>query len=322
MAMPPEVPDDLLRIVRNHSNRQERSRFPYKLWSLLDWVKDDPIRASLIGCGWTNDSEFFIEKSVLCHTMQVKLNTLNVNLRHLGFHPSRGPIGAKTYWSTQGFCRNSPDDFEEIRNSRCRPEALQKLDIRAVYLPILESIQIWTMTQTDTSQFKREVVNEWHRLVGKKLVFGLSSAEFHELLIRDLDEMHGRQCPDRMLLQQAFTGRTREVCDVFDFAVFLARFGPYRTVPEKLNQYFGVINDLKQEFYNFASPVPSFANHFSQTFHNCFRFPLAPSGEYHCYNLPWVDSKSQFLIDEDGCAYQSWQKMSHQNQHFLSAQGH
>jgi hypothetical protein len=235
MAAPPTIPEELLQLVRNRSNRREQSRFPYKLWRLLDWAKDDPARCALVGCGWTSDSEFYIEKPSLCRTIQVAQNTLNVNLHHLGFRQSRGHFGSKTYWTTEGFCRSSqPDDFERIRNSRCRPEALQKLDIRAVYLPILEPIQLWPMTQSDTSQFKREVVNEWHRLVGKKLVFGVSSTGFYSLLLADLDDLHGRQAPDRILMQQAFTVRQREVCDIFDFAVFLARFGPYRAVPVKL----------------------------------------------------------------------------------------
>lgn len=316
-----EPPEELLKAVRNRSNRQERSRFPYKLWQLLDWGKDNPERCNRVGCGWTGEWEFFIEKATLSQTMKVEQNTLNVNLRHLGFRQTQEHRGSRTYWVNEGFGRNSrPDDFERIRNSRCRPEAVQKLDIRAVYLPILEPIQIWTMAQPDTGQFKREVVNEWFRLVGRKLVFGVSTADFHALLLNDLDEIHGRQSPERLLLQQALTGRQREVCDIFDFAVFLARFGPYRTIPDKLSQYQMIINELKPDYYGFTSHVPSFTSHFAETFHNCFRFQLVPSGEYHCYNLPWVDSRSQFLIDEDGSAYQSWQRLVHQNQDILYPQ--
>jgi hypothetical protein len=317
------IPEDLLKAVRSRSNRQEQSRFPHKLWQLLDWSKDNPDRCRLVGCGWTHNSEFFIEKSTLSETMKVEQNTLNVNLRHLGFHQSRAHQGTRSYWMNDGFCRNSrPDELERIRNDRCRPESIQKLDLRAVYLPILEPLQIWTMLPADVVQFKREVINEWYRLVGKKLVFGMSKTDFHAVLLNDFDELHGRQCPERLLLQQAFTGREREICDIFDFAVFLARFGPYRTVPDKLSQYQIIINELKPDYYSFAWQVPSFTSHFSQTFHNCIRFQLVPTGEYHCYNLPSSDSKSQFLIDEDGVTYQSWQTLVHQNQQFLSPQGH
>jgi hypothetical protein len=232
-------------------------------------------------------------------------------------------LGVKTFWANDGFSRNAhPDDFERIRNNRCRPEALQRLDIRAVFLPILEPLQIWATNPADTNQFKREVAMEWHSLMSKRLIFAVASTDFFTLLLHDLDEMHGRQSPDRILLQQALTVRQREVCDLFDFALFLARFGPYRTVPDKLNQYQMVINELKPDFYAYGWPTPAFGSYFSQTFHNCFRFPLAPTGEYHCYNLPWVDSKSQFLTDEEGCAYQSWQRMMHQNKYFLAPQLH
>jgi hypothetical protein len=321
MADALELPEDLLKVVRNRSNRQEHSRFPYKLWRLLNWVTDDAHRFQVAGCGWVSDSEFFIEKSVLCKTMNIEPNTLNVNLRHLGFQQSRSHEGVRTFWSNEGFSRNAqPEDFERIRNSRCRPEALQKLDIRAVFLPILEPLQIWGGNPVETNQFKREVVMEWHRLVGKKLIFALAATDFFTILHADLDEIHGRQAPDRLLLQHALTIRQREVCDVFDFALLLDRFGPYRTVPEKLNQYQQLLNEMKPDFYAYGWPAPAFGSYFSATFHNCFRFPLTPTGEYHCYNLPWMDTGAQFLTDEDGTLFQSWQWMMHQNKSFIVPQ--
>jgi hypothetical protein len=42
-------------------------------------------------------------------------------------------------------------------------------------------------------------------------------------------------------------------------------------------------------------------------------------GEFHCYNMPWIDAHEEFLMDEDGKTYPSWREMIRQNQAFLSA---
>jgi hypothetical protein len=308
-----ELPRDLVSAIQIRSNRNEESRFPYKLWRLLEWSDGNPTRAERVGCAWVDDTEFWIHKPKLHQTLGIRRNTLDVNLRHLGFAPTRrSTTAALTFYRNDRFSRKaSHEDIERIRNVRCKSEALQHLDIRAVYLPILQSLQLFMMEATQMSQFKRDVIQEWQRLVNSKLVFGLGIGDFLVLLQGDLDANHPQGSAVRLNLAQALTPRNPNVCEIFDFALFLARFGPYRTIPDKLYQFQTVANDLKNDLYAFA--WPSLPSHFSPTFHNCFRFQLSPTGEYHCYNLPLVDSKSQFLVDEDGAVYQSWHKMVHQN---------
>ena len=108
------------------------------------------------------------------------------------------------------------------------------------------------------------------------------------------------------ILLRIFGKKEFSQLNVFDFAVFLARFGPFESLPTKIQQF----QSITAEFYLLP-------NTFSSTFHNCFVFPLSQIGEYHCYNLPLVDSNAQFLADEDCAVYPSWSKMFQQNQ-FLS----
>jgi hypothetical protein len=304
------IPSDLLKLVRAKSSRQQESRFPHKLWRLLDWTGDDPFRRSLTGCGWVTDTIFSVEKSVLAEVLNIRHNTLNGNFAQLGFHQPRHSNGPITFWSAQGFSKQSrSDDLSRIRNSRGRSESPQT-DVRALFATILGPIQIWSMTPNDRIQFTRDVVIEWHRLLGKAVLFAIKTEDLHSLILKEFGENN------KMLIEAALIGRQSGICDILDFAVFFARFGPLRTVFVKLKDYLAGLGDI---VLSEGSEVLSFAGQFSKTFHNCFRFRISPMGEFHCYNLPWIEGNDNFLIDEDGKSYRSWREMIQQNQIFLSS---
>jgi hypothetical protein len=112
-----------------------------------------------------------------------------------------------------------------------------------------------------------------------KLVFCLGIGNFLVLLQGDLNANHPQGSAVRLNLAQALTPRNPNVSDIFDFALFLARFGPYCTIPDKLYQVQTIANHLENDLYAFA--WPSLPIHFSPIFHNCFQFQLSPTGEYH-----------------------------------------
>lgn len=304
-----EIPESILNFIRKRSNRTEQTRFPYKLFSLLQWVGRNQSKGENAGCGWVSDTEFFIDKQKVCQVMQVKLNTLNVNLKTLGFEQSRTRDKNITFYKNEGFTydSNQAASFEKIRNSRCKPESLLHLNIKAVYLTSLEPLQLFMMPKKDIDAFKHEVVDIWTSIVGLDLLFAVSLKSFLKSFEAQLESKHYF---DVYILQQALAPRVPEVLDIFDFAVFLARFGPFNTISLKLFQHHSAVNEIRPDLVYFTSPHN---NYFSDTFHNCFRFPLVQAGEYHCYNLPLTNANGQFLIDEDEICYPSWQKMIQQN---------
>lgn len=310
----PGIPNKILQYARTRSNRNEKSRFPYKIWALLSWAGSDQERMNLVGCGWKDDIEFFINKARLCVILDIKLNTLNGNLKQLGFE-QKGKSGEISFWKNNTFSRNSsPQDFEQIRNVRCTPNSLANLSVHAVYLPLLEPLQLYSISEQGCGQFKKEVVEFWETLVGNRLLFAVSLPVFTKALLFKFEEACGFVA-DYYMVQQVLAPKTPNVISILDFAVFLARFGPFKNAPYKIIQYQQILSDIRQDFFIFNTP--SLTSYFSMTFHNCFRFQLAPSGEYHCYNLPDVSSNSPFLIDEDGTVYKSWQMMLQAN-HFLA----
>ena len=306
-----EVPTVLVEQIKKRSSRKEQSRCPYKIWNLLSWVDNDQQRAKEVGCGWVSETEFFINKEVLCDVLKIKLNTLNVNLKTLGFIQTHRK-NELTYYKNKSFSKSaSPQDFERIRNSRCKPDSLIHMNSHAVYFPLLEPLQLFMMSEKDINKFKRDVVIYWEKIVGSSLIFALGMKEFTQAMILALDENSGALSSDYYMIQQVLAPRTPNVVNIFDFAVFLARFGPFNNAPYKIMQYQQILSDIRPDFFMFNAP--SLTSYFSMTYHNCFRFQLAPNGEYHCYNLPHISSSAQYLIDEDGSIYKSWAMMLQSN---------
>ncbi|EAX94761.1 hypothetical protein TVAG_346240 [Trichomonas vaginalis G3] len=313
------IPDELINHLRKRSNRKEDSRFPYKVFALLKWVGYDQNRANLAGCGWVSDSqnEFYIHKPRLCEVLNVKLNTLNVNLKTLGFEQTR-KVGEHSYFKNDIFSKNSSQqDFERIRNSRCKPDSLMHMNAKAAYFPLLEHIQLFMMDEKAISMFKKEVIQKWEKLVGSPLIFAVSIPVFTKYLLNSIQDSLGYH-DENNTIQQVLVGKTPNVVTIFDFAVFLARFGPFDNVPYKIMQYQQILHIIQPDYFMFTAP--SLINYFSSTFHNCFSFKISQTGEYHCYNLPLISSSAAYLVDEDGVYYKSWEKMVEAN-HFLTQRG-
>jgi hypothetical protein len=133
----------------------------------LSWSGRDQKKGQRVGCGWVSDTEFFINKTKLCDILQIKLNTLNVNLRQLGFERVQSREGGISYWKNSGFSISAaPETFERIRNSRCKPDSLMNLSVRAVYLPILEDLQLFMVNDREVKPFKKDAVELWCHLHG------------------------------------------------------------------------------------------------------------------------------------------------------------
>jgi len=304
------MPKELLSKIRKRSNRNEASRFPYKLWSLLEWAGTDPARGEVCGCGWVNETVFFLNKPQLCQVMEIKVNTMNVNLNNLGFYQADARKGEKTFWTNDKFsAKSSPDSLQSIRTVESHvsyPEG--QYFFRAVYLPLLDSMTLYKLSNSEISSFKVNVVNMWESLFHSKFVFAVSLKDF----IRAFEE---KAClyHDYYVFQEALDLKTPNTVEILEFAIFLARFGPFDSLIYKLNQLQQIIPEVRQE----TNPQRSIQSFFAPTFHNCFRFSLS-IGEYHCYNIPHISSNSNFLIDEEERRYSSWQ-IALQNQNLLSS---
>ena len=75
------LPPEILKVIRRKSSRDPVARFSNKLHMLLGFAGNDRDRQESLGLGWIDDNQFRINKKRLIITMEIKLNTLNVNLK-------------------------------------------------------------------------------------------------------------------------------------------------------------------------------------------------------------------------------------------------
>jgi hypothetical protein len=313
----PGVPGDLLDRIRSRSNRKEQSRFPYKLWDLLSWSGRDPARLSACGCGWKDDDQFYINKSVLCTVMDIKPNTLNVNLRELGF-VKLSREEQVSIWKHPSISENDRSGyFGSIRNVRSRPESVAGFSVQEAYLPLLEPLELFlcpNFQQANVNQFKYDVIIQWEKLIQSELTFAVPRDWFIDLLMHHIAPTQDSQF-DGDLLDQVLESRIPWLVEVLDFAKLMARFGPFRTFGEKLKQYHNVI---RFQHHDLFMPVQA-GEYFARTFHNCFCFRASQNcGEYHFYNLPYADSNSQYLVDEDDVVYVNWEQMLKRHRNLIT----
>ncbi|EAX89595.1 hypothetical protein TVAG_485690 [Trichomonas vaginalis G3] len=293
-----EIPEEIRNIILKRSNKSQNSKFPFKLKTLLDWVGENENRKKKCGCSWVDDRIFSLDKAKISEIMDLKLNTLNSNLRDLGFTQALPRKEGITFWQHPNVRKNSSE--EEINSIKYmdKPalENLNSLNFFGVYNVLLNNITLFGMTENEIVAFKRNVITTWEKIIKPNHVFAVSKKE--------LTDSFGGQagfCNDPYALQEALTTKVTAVIDINDFAIFMARFDPFENIIFKLDKFQQLIPDLRVKM----TQIGSISSFFAKTYHNCFSFQMS-GGEYHCYNLPHVGSTANYLQNEDGERFQSW----------------
>lgn len=297
------LPDDLLSVLRKRSNRVESSRFPYKIWLILDYTDNDE-KFQQTGCKWINDTNFFLDKEKLCHILDCKRNSLNINLKALGFVQVSNKNG-KTIFKNLSMNKDySKSKFEKIKNSKSKLKHLESFNHKAIYFPLLESLKLF-LDDMLTYSFKRDVIECWEVLTDTCYVFVFPINRFKKVLIKNLGD--NDDIYNGSMLIAALDLSNQNYITFFEFAVFLARFGPFKQIYPKLIQLKHIVID------EFSSVLYFFHNCYSKTYHNCFSFNIGDKGEYHCYNRPDLPTETGFIYDEDGVTYYSWNDVFQKN---------
>jgi hypothetical protein len=96
----------------------------------------------LLGLAWVTDDEFRMHKLCVSRLMDIKLNTLNVNLRDLHFTMTDKEKNGWSRWKREGFSRTSVDvKTEPIPRSPPRPASQFSGGFAPLPLPGIAAIQ-------------------------------------------------------------------------------------------------------------------------------------------------------------------------------------
>jgi hypothetical protein len=288
------LPPNIQAILKRKSSRDPNSRFTSKLRVLLDFATNYPRFENDIGLSWVDEETFRINKRALAGVMGVKVNTLNVNLRDLHFEQQNPPKDGWTTWKKEGFTRNSgrppmdeilpsiPDFAAQIafpRIGKVRPET------EALFL---ESARVlW-----------QELVDNFSLTLGAETFLKKAAAKFkteQQATQNAVDVLRAIICPSNEL-----------VVSEVQFVRFMAMFGPASTAMLKISSLLEISHTTGQWLiFDPATAPPGTSAAFDGTEANCLVIRRGVSAT-RVWNLPLVDARADYVVDERGKYYSSW----------------
>ena len=102
---PVVLPEYIREVISQRSTRNPGSRFARKIFTLLSYVDTKPEAVNDVGLQWITDDRFRMNKKILRNLLEIKENSLNVNLRKLSFIQLQNDKGGWTEWTKKDFTR-------------------------------------------------------------------------------------------------------------------------------------------------------------------------------------------------------------------------
>ena len=334
-ALAARLPQEIQTALKRKSSRDPNSRFPRKLHLLLSYLATDPALEEEIGLSWITDTEFKMKKKNVAAVMGIKLNTMNVNLRDLGFEQLQHDKNGWTEWKRDGFTRNT--SFTEAQEPQAQDLAAMPLgqpSISALQLQPFPNdkprraiqktkiydnqytpgLTIGQVSPSEVESFKQTVDSIWSQLVGQAKVVDCNTfidkaAEFFKQPEQPIDNAKE--------VIKAIVAPTPKNIYKDDLYKFLAMFGPAKTAMLKIASLLLCSNsggnwlyfDQQQQPPNPQSPM---SGCFDRTMPNCLVLTYTNNGMQNVrrvWNLPMIDAYGTYLVDQNNTRYSQWDKI-------------
>jgi len=322
------LPPDIRAMIKRKSSRDPISRFAYKLHLLLMYAGDDVGRQNYIGAGWTCENQFRINKKRLITVMEIKLNTLNVNLKDLGFQQLQCDHNGWTEWSRHGFNRTSTlADLADVSSDKISGKDGDKTQkghfVDESMVSKVSSLRdiVFGRCELETLQvFKRIANSIWEEIIdGIENKNSISFEEFLPLVSERFRVSHQSLKNAKRVLEVMFLCDPKQVT-IQDFARFLAKFGPEETVMEKIGSLTSSSNQNDHWFrpvYGVPTDIAdcSTYGYFDETEQNCIVIVQKNVKQCKVYNRLDIAIPGEYLIDDQGTTYSSWQDFFEKNPH-------
>ncbi|EAY12654.1 39 kDa initiator binding protein, putative [Trichomonas vaginalis G3] len=311
------LPNYIQEILKARSTKSPNARFVRKLHVLLSYVDTKPDKENSVGLAWISDDEFKMHKKTLCQLLDVKINSLNVNLKKLQFTQTETDKAGWTTWTRKGFNRRDasivPDETENENIARFQQ---QQEPIYSPSLTIVESIRkadsitIGALDQTNKNEILSNAINIWQQIVE---VIGIDSvrSEFFILKLAKRYNLHGQSFENSLSVIKSILAPTNAPLITFlDFYKFYLAFGPEPTIMIKIHSLLEVaVNDKPWLYFGYLPDEikkvsENFAYFDTENEPNCL--VIVWNGMTHKgYNLPNVSSDSSYVVAEAG-TFKSW----------------
>lgn len=303
------LPVEFQRLLKRKSSRDPKSRFATKLHALLNWTQGDPFREEKVGAAWVDNFTFRIHKRTLTSVMNIKLNTLNVNLKSLGFQQLASYMEGWTYWMRPGFAQNS-SYVDEAPHKRENSEQPVIEDEQNRKLLVLDHLKIGMATPSQIEDYKVDIVSIWEELfpqnpnqtwVPLESFLHAASARFR------VSKQHYDNA--YQVMSAIVTSEEQDKFTITDFSKFYCRYGPEETLMLKIGSLLSSSNQYGNWFL-LKRPEnvegKSLYGYFNNDEYNCLTLCINGNPPLKIWNLINVSASDAYLKDDHGNHYKSW----------------
>ena len=315
-ALPPEIQV----MLKRKSSRDPNSRFSSKLHMLLNYAGNDAAKQEFIGAGWTEGGNFRINKKRLITIMDIKLNTLNVNLKDLKFQQLHSDQAGWTLWCRDGFAPNSTiDDIAEVKSEKFSQKG-EKLvttvpndEMQQSKLTVLKDISLGKSDPAQTQLYKKIAISIWDELLDSPVQkSAVSPQEFINASAIRFRASHQKLENAKQILNHVFLYPDQSQLTIMDFAVFLARFGPEETLMQKVGSLLKSSNENGNWLrltvaHDYIPGENDFYGFFDDVDNNGFVLKKRDGSTIKIYNIVDAPATEPYLIDMNNQKYKSWQ---------------
>jgi hypothetical protein len=281
---------------------------------LLAHVRDHPQVEKEIGVAWIDDETFRMHKHTLATVMEIKLNTLNVNLRDLQFRQQQHDKEGWTRWSKTGFTRNSfkPTEdgaiFDSAPTKRYSKSSAPQSATDYLKLGNSSPFQLGRCNRAMLDQFFTQTDSIWQDLSNRALAAVGSSTFIKRAAERFRQE--GQPLQNAIdVLTAIITPRSETSIAFEQFARFMAMFGPEKTVMLKIAALLECSQKTGQWLYFNTDQLqfPVFYGAFDYSEPNCLVIHDHDRVS-RIWNYPLSEANERFpyLTDESSRTYVSW----------------
>jgi hypothetical protein len=293
-----DLPPDIQAILKRKSSRDPASRFTSKLWAVLAHVARYPACEQELGVAWVDEDVFKMHKRTLASVMDIKLNTLNVDLRDLNFKQQQHDKDGWTRWKREGFTRQActhPEDVQPPRKTTMTANSGS-------------AFGLGPCPKLMYDQFFLQISVIW-----KELSNGSNGPVDAPWFVRRAAErfrQEGQPIQNAIDVLTAIISARPDGTTTFEqFAKFMAMFGPEKSLMLKIASLLEASQKSGQWLY-FNTEQPQFPPvyaAFDPCTPNCLVLRKYDNVS-RIWNFPTVDAVDgmQYIMDDLGKMYGSW----------------
>jgi hypothetical protein len=310
-------------VIKQRSTKNPCSRFARKIFTLLSYVDTKPEAVDYVGLQWITEDRFRMNKKILRNLLEIKENSLNVNLRKLNFIQTQCDKVGWTEWMKKDFTRremsNSVDSQDDQPFTNLLVDGILQQPMAQIpgiaqqefIFARANDISIGLISIERKSLIVKKAIQIWQEIVENDSIEVVSS-EFFIFKVAQRWQLPGQSFENALSVVKVILAPNdiTQTISFIDFYKTYAAFGPEPTIMNKVKSildagagengwiYFGYsaleIKKVAEQYAYFDENEP-----------NCL---VCVNGIEMCkaWNMPDVGANESYIYADNGNYYCDW----------------